>query len=40
MSGFEQSYNNIQGQAYENDLAKIINRYQNEGRPEASYQVA
>jgi len=35
MGSFEQKYKNIQGQAYENELAKIVLRYLNEGRPEA-----
>ena len=32
MSTFEGKYKNLQGNAVENDLAKIIHRYQTEGK--------
>jgi hypothetical protein len=32
---YEQKYNNIQGNALENDLARIVLRYQTEAKTEA-----
>ena len=37
MMDFERAYQNIQGSAYENELAKIMLRYQNEGKSTNAY---
>ena len=36
MAMYEQNFRNLQGNSYENELAKITFRYQNEGKPEVS----
>jgi hypothetical protein len=34
MADFEKKYQNVQGDSFENQLAKIMNRYKNEAKPD------